>query len=186
MTTARERRFTELFDKYHRQVYAYCRRRLDEESAREAASETFLVAWRRLDTVPPDDRAIRWLYAVARRVLANRFRSRRRSRNLLARIGGLAPESNPGPDDVALRHLEDQEILGALARLRTRDRELLRLAVWEELPHAQIGEVLGCSAHAVDQRIRRAEDRLARELGRAGHKYQLRATPDPLKGEKRA
>ena len=39
------------------------------------------------------------------------------------------------------------------------------------------------SAHAVDQRIRRAEDRLARELERAGHKHQLRAIPNPMRGE---
>jgi DNA-directed RNA polymerase specialized sigma24 family protein len=55
--------------------------------------------------------------------------------------------------------------------------------VWEELPHADIGDVLGCSAHAVDQRIRRAENRLVSELRRAGHRHQQKAAPNPSRGE---
>lgn len=185
MQTSKEQRFQVLFDRHHRQIYSYCRRRLDEESARDCASETFLVAWRRLDRVPADDRALPWLYAVARRVVANRFRSRRRFRDLITRLGGLAPESNPGPESLALSHDEHRQALEALSRLRSQDQELLRLSVWEELSHREIGEVLGCSAHAVDQRKRRATERLSRELNRTGHRQKMRATPNPLKGEER-
>lgn len=185
MSAADEQRLRELFEEYHRQVYAYCRRRLDAESARECASETFLIAWKKLDHVPEGERALRWLYAVARRVLANRYRSRRRSNRLTLRLGGLAADPPPGPETVALQHSEDLEVMEALKRLRVSDQEVLRLAVWEELPHAQIGEVLGCSAHAVDQRIRRARDRLASEMGRTGHRPSLSATPDSLRGEGR-
>ena len=182
--SSKEQRFQQLFNDYHRQVYAYCRRRIDEGSAQDCASETFLVAWRRIDSVPSGDRALRWLYAVARRVLANKFRSRRRSRDLITRLGGLAANRPPTPDTEAVRSDENREVLEALARLRPKDQELLRLAVWEELPHGQVGEVLGCSAHAAGQRIRRAEDRLVSELRRTGHRHQWNATPDPLRGEK--
>jgi RNA polymerase sigma-70 factor (ECF subfamily) len=181
--TGTEQRYRRLFDAYHERVYVYCRRRTDVETARECASETFLIAWRRIDDVPPDDRALRWLYGVARRVLANRFRSQRRSRRLISRLGGLRRDPAPSPEVVVVRRSEDQEILDALACLRPQDQELLRLAVWEELPHAEIGEVLGCSAHAVDQRIRRAENRLASELRRSGHRHQHTTAPNPSSGE---
>lgn len=185
MQTSKEQQFQVLFDRYHRQVYSYCRRRLDEEAARDCASETFLVAWRRLDRVPEGDGSLPWLYAVARRVVANRYRARRRFRSLITRLGGLAPEANPGPEAVALGHAEQSEALEALSRLRPQDQELLRLAVWEELSHREIGEVLGCSAHAVDQRKRRAAERLSREMERAGHRHQVRAIPNPIRGEER-
>jgi len=181
--TGTEQRFRRLFDAYHQQIYVYCRRRTDAETARECASETFLIAWRRIDDVPLDDGALRWLYGVARRVLANRFRSQRRFRRLVFRLGGLGSDPAPSPENVVVRRAADQEVLDALACLRPQDQELLRLAVWEELPHAEIGEVLGCSAHAVDQRIRRAEDRLASELRRAGHRHQRVVAPDPSSGE---
>lgn len=177
MSSLAEECFRRLFAENYRQVYVYCRRRADEETARECAAETFLVAWRRIETVPSGDRSLPWLYGVARRVLANRFRTQRRRRNLISRLGGLAVQSPPGPEAVVIRRVEDQEVVDALSELRPRDQELLRLAVWEELPHKEIGDILGCSAHAIDQRIRRAEDRLASELRRAGHRQDWKATP---------
>ena len=177
MSPPTEQRFRRLFAESYQQIYVYCRRRADEETARECAAETFLVAWRRIEAVPTGDRSLPWLYGVARRVLANRFRTQSRRRNLLSRLGGLAVQSPPEPEAVVIRRAEDQEVVDALSRLRPRDQELLRLAVWEELPHKEISDILGCSAHAIDQRIRRAGDRLRSELRRAGHRRGWTATP---------
>lgn len=170
MSTQTEHRFRRLFDDYHRQVYVYCRRRVDEETARECAAETFLVAWRRIDEVPPVDEALPWLYGVARRVLANQRRSGGRTGRLLARLAGLRPDSPPNPETVVLRRAEEAELVDAVNRLRPNERELLLLAAWEQLPHAQIAEILGCSVHAIDQRVHRARRHLARELGASGQK----------------
>lgn len=173
-----QRRFEDVFAAYHQRIYAYCRRRADAGMARDAASETFLVAWRRIEDIPAGDQALPWLYGVARRVLANQYRSRKRQRRLVLRIGGQRSDPVPDPETQVLRRAEEQEVVDALSRLRPADQELLRLAVWEELPHGEIGEILGCSAHAVDQRIRRASQRLASELKRSGHRDQ-QMTPKP-------
>ncbi len=177
--TAAEMRFREVFDAYHTHVYAYCRRRADAGMARDAASETFLTAWRRINDVPNGERALRWLYGVARKVLANQYRTRKRYQRLVVKVGSLGSSPPPDPATQVVRRAEDQEVLDALARLRPDDQELLRLAVWEEMPHGEIGELLGCSAHAVDQRIRRAGDRLAREVQKSGHRHQQRTALDP-------
>ena len=47
-----EERFTALWDAYAGRVFAYTCRHVDHHSAQEVVSETFLVAWRRLDEVP--------------------------------------------------------------------------------------------------------------------------------------
>ena len=73
----REDRFEELFREHYRAVRGYALRRAPGDLAQDAVSETFLVAWRRLDDVPAD--ALPWLYGVARRVLANQRRSIDRS-----------------------------------------------------------------------------------------------------------
>ena len=73
----------------------------------------------------------------------------------------------PGPETVVVRRAEDRRVLEAVGRLRPADQEILRLAGWEEMPHADIAEVLGISAAAVDQRFHRAKRRLAREYDRA-------------------
>jgi RNA polymerase sigma-70 factor (ECF subfamily) len=63
-----------------------------------------------------------------------------------------------------VRSEEDQTLIHALDRLRPSDREILKLATWEKLPHRSIGELLGISEAAVDQRISRARKRLAKLL----------------------
>ena len=159
-----DRRFRELYEQYQRPVLGYFLRRTDATSARDAAADTFLVAWRRIDDVPDGDRGLLWLFGVARKVLANQRRSRDRFRALGEKLAGLGETPDPGPEAVVLRRAEDEAMLQAVARLRNEDQELLRLATWEELPHADIAEILETSPHAVGQRLYRITKRLAGEL----------------------
>jgi hypothetical protein len=52
----------------------------------------------------------------------------------------------------------------ALARLRSDHRELLRLAEWEELSHAQLAVVFASSVNAIAIRLQRAHQRFAAAL----------------------
>ena len=155
---ARERRLNALYAAHGRAVLAYAVRRTDDEhDAADVLAETFLVAWRRLDDVPTGDLALMWLYAVARRTLANQQRGERRRQRLAERLGrelvaALQAVAPPEPDA--------QPILAALAGLRPDDRELVLLAAWEELSPQQIGAVLGISQIAVRSRLHRARKRL--------------------------
>ena len=93
----REDRFEELFREHYGAVRGYALRRAARELAQDAVSETFLVAWRRLDDVPAD--ALPWLFGVARRVLANQRRSAARSSALeqrLAATAAIAGSNDPG------------------------------------------------------------------------------------------
>jgi RNA polymerase sigma-70 factor (ECF subfamily) len=163
-------------------VYAYCRRRTDAETAADCAAETFLVAWRRLDQIPDGDAALGWLYGTARRVLANEFRRDRRWRRLLLRIRRFDPAPEPSPEVIVLRRDRDRKVLAAMARLRPEDRELLRLALWEELPHAAIAALLGCSTQAATQRIYRATRRAAKEYQHLDHHNVPANAPQELRG----
>lgn len=174
-------RFRNLYDQHHRAVLAYFLRRLDSDTAYEATEEVFLVAWRRLDRVPDDERSLAWLYSVARRVLANHHRSGARRRRLWNRLADEPVTVGPGPEAVVVRKEEHEKLLTALAQLSDKDQELLRLAVWEELPHAEIGDLLGCSVGAVDVRLHRAVRRLEKGLRQTGHRPGRR--PAFLPGE---
>lgn len=182
IATTSEGQYRRLFDRYGREVYAYCRRRTDAVTAADAAAETFTVAWRRLDDVPHGDAALGWLYGVARRVLANEFRRTRRSRRLLDRLRGDPAAPSPTPEAVVVRRERDRTMLEALNRLRQEDREVLRLAWWEELPHAEIAALVGASPQAVSQRIHRAARRVAREFERLDHGHAAVGTPRQFRG----
>lgn len=162
---ARKERFRSVYLAHYQQVYLYFRRRTDIENARDGTADTFLVAWRRFDELPGEDRTLPWLYGTARRVLANQWRSRRRSDRLQEKLTGLGSNPQPGPEDVVVPAVHVQAVLDALARLSKDDCEIIRLAEWEGLSHGEIASVLGCSRHAVDQRMHRARGRLAKQLG---------------------
>src|ERR1700684_1138276 len=69
----RRKRFDDLFDQHYAAVRAYvARRSVAAGSIDDVLSETFLVAWRRIDTVPVD--GLPWLLGVARRVVDNQRR----------------------------------------------------------------------------------------------------------------
>ena len=176
-TGSAELRYRRLFDRYHRKVFAYCRRRTDAQTAADCLAETFLVAWRRLDDVPEGEAALGWLYGVARRVMANEFRRTRRWHHLLTRLRDNDPAPDPTPEAVVVRGERDATVLAALAELRPEDQELLRLAWWEELPHAEIATLLGCSTDAVTHRIHRAAHRVAKEYQRLDHGHVAAEMP---------
>lgn len=142
---------------------AYFLRRTDTASARDAAAETFLVVWRRIDDVP-QDAELPWLYGLARRVLANHRRSQRRRSALRRKVYRTEATENPTPEAVIVRRSEDEEMISAIGRLRPEDQEVLPLAVWEELSHREIAAALKTSPNAIAQRMRRIKKQLAHEL----------------------
>ncbi len=168
MGSVSDRRLEALYDRHFRDVLAYCLRRSPADDAYDAANEVFAIAWRRIEDVPTGEAARPWLLVVARRVLYRRRRSMHRFRNLKARISAEHPQDPPQPEAVVVRRAEYDAVLEAAARLSSTDREILTLAAWEGLTHREISEVLGCSIAAVDQRLHRAKQRLAKHY-RAAH-----------------
>jgi RNA polymerase sigma-70 factor (ECF subfamily) len=158
----RQQQFTSLFNAHYDDVFAYARRRVPGDAeAEDVAAETFAIAWRRLDEIHPDV-PLAWLYGIARRVLANGRRGETRRSRLIARLmGALRPTVGLASDEA---HGEATPVLVALRRLSPSDQELLRLAAWEGLSHAEIGATLNCSSGAVAVRLHRARGRLARLL----------------------
>ena len=165
-----EDKFRDLYDLHHRAVLAYFLRRTDRESAYEATEDVYLVAWRKLRAVPDGDDALPWLYGVARRVLSNQRRAAARRVRLTHRLMGVRLSAPDEVEPQVIRHFEQQEVISAMERLAPKDQEVIRLAYWEDLPHAQIGDLLGCSAGAVDVRLHRAVRRLEKGLGATGHR----------------
>lgn len=152
-----------LYARHYAEVLAYCARRIGRDDADDAASEVFMVAWRRRDEIVWEA-ARPWLFGIARGVVANGWRSRRRRLRLVDRVTGLAPEHPPTPDVVVVRRAEDQQVLDALGQLGEFDREVLMLSAWEELSAPEIGVALGVTTAAAEQRLHRAKRRLARVL----------------------
>jgi RNA polymerase sigma-70 factor (ECF subfamily) len=174
MASSQDQRFDELYGRYFREVLAYCIRRGGADDAYDAANEVLTIAWRRLADVPAGEAARPWLFVVAKRVMYRRRRGAKRFRRLAEKAGGIRHPGGVDPEKVVVQRAEYDTVLQAAARLSARDREVLNLAAWEGLPHREIAEILGCSIAAVDQRLHRAKQRLARQYHAMSSQVELR------------
>ncbi len=167
-------RFEEAWRNHSSAILAYAARRTrDPEDAADVLADTFLVAWRRLSDLPDEPEARLWLFAVARKVLANQHRTELRrgalTETLIQQTASLtAAFLRPQAED-----RRSEQLAAALASLPEADREVLLLAGWEELSAAQIAVVLGCSAPTARVKLHRARRRLADRL------EALTSAPDP-------
>ena len=154
--------FRRLFETGYGPLVAYARRRTaDVAAADDVVAETFATAWRRRADLRPDAPPLPWLYGIAANVLRNQWRSEGRRLRLADRL-----QHDPLTPSTSALDIEfpDPELHAALDRLSFDDREILRLANWEELTHAEIAEVLSISVNAVGIRLHRARKRLRHEL----------------------
>jgi RNA polymerase sigma factor (sigma-70 family) len=155
-----EARFSRLYRDHEREVLRYALRRCaGADDAADVVAETFLVAWRRLGDVPLGEEARLWLYATARRVLANHHRGVRRRTRLGERLRDELRRQLP-----AAPASERRGVLEALAALREGDRELLMLVGMEELTPSQAARVLGIATVTARTRLHRARRRLRARL----------------------
>jgi RNA polymerase sigma-70 factor, ECF subfamily len=152
----RRARLEALFAAHAATVLAYARRRTDPATADDVLSEVFVIAWRRLERVPPEP--VPWLLACARHVLAHSYRGEHRRTALLNRLTATTPGSEV-PVEVS-----DGVLRRALARLSDADREVLLLLAWEGLSTSEAATVLGCSPRTLSMRAHRARRRLSAAL----------------------
>lgn len=148
--------FAELYRRYVDRVYAYLLRRTEDEMlAQDITAGTFERA---LCALPEyEDRGLSilaWFYTIARNLLTSHQR-RRKWLRLRTDV--------PSPLKLEWLIERDEQVATlrvALAQLSARDREILLLRFFEDLPNAEIAAVLGCRVDAVYVRLHRALRRL--------------------------
>lgn len=152
-----KQRFVALWTEHSPRVMAYALRHVDQDTAQDVLSETFLVAWRRLANVPDDP--LPWLLVVARNTIHNQRRSGSRQARAAAHLQRLRHVAEPAAAADVLA-AERATVLAALAELTAKEREALLLIAWDGLSPRQAAQVAGCSATAFHVRLLRARRRL--------------------------
>lgn len=164
-------RFEELYRSTYPNVVAYCRRRLPLDECDDAVTEIYTVAWEKQDQFLYAEAPLAWLYAVGFRIVSGRYRATKRRRLLGDRLG-REPQRRPATPEASVITDEGvQRVFDALADLKPRDQELLRLWVFEELSYDEIATVTGSSRASVRsalyhirQRLRQRRDSQERDV----------------------
>ena len=158
-----EKEFEQLYRELGPRILAFLMRRVHAGDAPDLLAETFLVVWRRRDTVPGGDVRAAWVFGVAPRlVLAHH-------RDGMTRPTPVADPPEPaGPAACVAEAASADErsrcVQAALATLGDIDRELVLLTVWDGLTPAQVGAVVGLAPGSARVRLHRARTRMEAQL----------------------
>ncbi|HUQ82381.1 MAG TPA: RNA polymerase sigma factor [Gemmatimonadaceae bacterium] len=146
--------FDALFRRHYEAVRGLCARIIGAgDSGDDQAQETFLRVLRHRSTFRGDARFTTWVYRIARNVCLEQIARRARDRKLAERWGMEVGAALPEATD----QLGDAELLAAaMSALSAEQREVLVLCRFHELPFAEVGEILGCTAGAARVRAHRA------------------------------
>lgn len=156
--------FEAVFDRHHDAVFRFLHRLTgDAELAGELAQETF-VRYLEHDVDPGKTKS--WLFTVARNLVTDRARTRRR-RSELAGGKDLTPDPPETPDEALRRSERRRRARRALDELEPRDRKMLLLRE-EGFSYAEIADAFDVSTTSVGTILSRALRRFADAYGDEG------------------
>jgi RNA polymerase sigma-70 factor, ECF subfamily len=164
----------DLMERHAEKLFNYLVHSLqNEEDAADAAQETFVRVFQNRGRFDARQRFSTWLYAIATNLVKDRYRHRSRHPQVSLDAENEAtgedfresmPEQRPTPSESLQVTERAEAVRKAVGQLPEELRAPLILAEYEELSHTEIGEILACSAKAVETRIYRARKQLRTSL----------------------
>jgi RNA polymerase sigma-70 factor (ECF subfamily) len=174
LTGGHDAALNSLMDRHAQKLFHYFVRSLQNETdAAELAQETFVRIYQSRDRFDPRQKFTTWLYAIASNLVRDRYRWRSRHPQVSLEAENERTETNlketissfaPAPDEQIQTAERATIVRRAIAALPEELRQPLILALYQELPQAEIAAVLKCSAKAVEMRIYRARQQLRASL----------------------
>jgi RNA polymerase sigma-70 factor (ECF subfamily) len=162
-----------LMDRWSGRVAAFLFRMTGQrETAMDLAQETFVKLYQSRGSYRPRGSFSTYLFAIAANLARNH--ARWKSRHPTVSISTAGPDGGENlpepadprltPGEAALAREKSAAVNAAILALPLDLRESLTLFVHEEMSYAQIAQLTGCSAKAVETRIYRARQILKEQL----------------------
>jgi RNA polymerase sigma-70 factor (ECF subfamily) len=152
----------DLFDRHYEAVLRFFRNKAGDDAA-DLVQRTFLALVESRDRYQGDASFRTFVFAVAKNVLYNHYRSKERAPEMdfsVVSIADLAPTAS----GVLVRRSEERLLLEALRRLPLDYQVALELYYWESMTAADLGRVMGVPEGTARTRIRRAKELVEEQL----------------------
>lgn len=140
--------FAELYKRHFDRVYRYHVAHTGSvEDAQDLTTQTFIAALEGIATYRGDGSFSAWLLGIARRKMAQLYRSRRPETSLES-IQHLPDQTN-SPEERSSQNIQLSQISCALRQIKTERAEALELCLYGDLTAAEAGLILGKSEAAI-------------------------------------
>lgn len=164
----KEKGFTYIFETYYKRVYNYIYYRVNcNAEAEDLTSQVFEKVIVKIETYSEGKSPFEvWLFAIARNVINDYFRSLKRCRFFsIDKINKLTSiEKNP--EDIVVKAETNDELLKALNILSRRERNIVALKFGGNLKNKEIAEIIDITESNVGVILYRIMKKLKTEMER--------------------
>ena len=148
--------FAALFDHFAPRLKAYLMRSgAPPAAADDFAQDAMLTVWRKAELFDPTRaRAATWIFTIARNRRIDALR--RENRPLPVPEISLASPDPEQPDDLLQARQDEGRVRAALRSLKPDQIEVIQMAFFQDLTHAEVAQSLALPLGTVKSRIRNA------------------------------
>jgi len=158
--------FAALFDHFAPRLKAYLMRAgAAPAAADDFAQDAMLTVWRKAELFDPERaRAATWIFTIARNRRIDALR--RENRPLPVPEISLTAVDPERPDDLLEARQDEGRVRAALRSLKPDQIEVIQMAFFQDLTHAEVARSLALPLGTVKSRIRNAMIKLRDQLDR--------------------
>ena len=158
--------FGEVVARYQQSVFNVCYRMLGERmEAEDLAQETFIRAYKRLETFEVERPFGPWIRRVAANVCLNHIQRRRPESYEFDEERDRSPAADRQEPETYLQGAQNaEEVRQAIVALPAHYRAVIELRHYQEMSYSEISEVLELPLSDVKSHLYRARKKLARLL----------------------
>ena len=148
--------FSDIFMRYHKQVYLFCSKSLRKEDAEEIVQNVFMTVWENRHHIELRYSFSSYLFSIARHQVYNTIRSMVIQKTVMEKYFRQM-ESEP----VAEEYDDSTDVMiekmnTVIEQFPDRQREIFRMSRFDKMNYREIAEKLGISENTVDTTIRRS------------------------------
>ena len=160
--------FDELVRRYQRPLYYLALRYVRVEAdAKDVAQRALVKAYSALAGFRADSSFRTWLYRIAINLCLNHLRDRKRE-EVRPQVGEALTAPPSGGDRALIERERGALLRDAIAELPPKQRMVLELRIYDELPFREVAELAGCSENSAKVNFHHAVKRLRALIGDRG------------------
>lgn len=170
----RERAFNYIFEAYSKRVYNYIYYRVNcNYTAEDLMVKVFEKVMLKMESYSEEKAAFEvWLFAIARNVLNDYFRSLKRHTLFSLDVFKDLVSKQPGPEEKVIAEETNDELFKCLKTLTEKERNLIALKFGANLKNNEIAEIIGKNSSNVGVMLFRTIKKLKCQMEREGYMYE--------------
>jgi len=155
--------FGALYDKYIKKIYDFVYyKTMHKQTAEDLVSDVFMKALEKIDLFDEKKGTFNsWIYRIARNTVIDYYRTKKSELNI-EDVWDLSSNENIDLDTDARMKIE--KIQEHLSKLKSEQRDIIVMRLWQGMSHAEIAQVLGKSESSIKMMYSRVMSQMREEV----------------------